>query len=180
MIRFLLLVLVLSSLLTGCFVAVRENNQGTSNNPVTGYNEDETSAPVTSGASETPRVVERRAFDLINQYRRSIGLPALAWNEAIARQCRSHSQYMAGRGSLSHDNFSQRLNSLRSSMRVMAGAENVAMNYNMPDPAMVAKNGWIRSPGHHKNIKGNYTHSGMGVVRTAGGKYYLTQIFVRQ
>jgi len=87
---------------------------------------------------------------------------------------------MAGRGSLSHDNFSQRLNSLRSSMRVMAGAENVAMNYNMPDPAMVAKNGWIRSPGHHKNIKGNYTHSGMGVVRTSEGKYYLTQIFVRQ
>ncbi|HOG64243.1 MAG TPA: CAP domain-containing protein [Spirochaetota bacterium] len=178
MIRFLVMTLLVIALLPGCFVTVSErsqNDRGTSGaNTVT----DEPSS--TGGVSDSVRTVERRAFDLINQYRRSIGLPSLIWNEAIARQCRNHSQYMANRGSLSHDNFSQRLNNLRSSMQVMAGAENVAMNYNMPDPALVAKNGWIRSPGHHKNIKGNYTHSGMGVVRTSDGKYYLTQVFVRQ
>lgn len=178
MIRYLVMALLVIALLPACFVTVSEKTQDNTSIPTNDDTTDETTSY--GSVSDSTSTVERRAFDLINQYRRSIGLPSLIWNEAIARQCRTHSQYMANRGSLSHDNFSQRLNNLRSSMRVMAGAENVAMNYNMPDPALVAKNGWIRSPGHHKNIKGNYTHSGMGVVRTSSGKYYLTQIFVRK
>jgi uncharacterized protein YkwD len=165
--------------LAGCITV----KQGKPNSPAlpTAYNtDDESTASQTRNGMQSAQQVEKRAFYLVNQYRRTQGLPALLWNETIARECRTHSRYQANRGKLSHDKFSQRISNLRSSIRVSASAENVAMNQGLSDPAMVAKNGWIRSAGHHRNIKGNYTHSGMGVVRTADGKYYLTQIFVRR
>jgi uncharacterized protein YkwD len=45
-------------------------------------------------------------------------------------------------------------------------------------PAEEIVRGWLASPGHRKNIEGSYAFTGVGVVRSASGKLYVTQIFV--
>jgi uncharacterized protein YkwD len=54
-----------------------------------------------------------------------------------------------------------------------AGAENIAVGYT---PESVV-GGWIASSGHRANLLGNYTHIGIGYVRSAGGRAYFTQDF---
>lgn len=124
--------------------------------------------------------VERRAFDLVNDYRASRGLPRLVWDDVISRECRDHSRYCASVSSISHTGFQRRVANIRNAYQIAGAGENVAMNWNMPNPADAAVKGWIRSPGHHRNMVGNWTHAGMGLARDSRGAYYLTQIFVRK
>ena len=39
---------------------------------------------------------------------------------------------------------------------------------------------WLNSPGHRKNIEGDFTHIGIGVVKNDAGVYYFTQIFLKK
>jgi len=39
--------------------------------------------------------------------------------------------------------------------------------------------GWLNSPGHKKNIEGNFTLTGIGYARDHKGNIYFTQIFSR-
>jgi uncharacterized protein YkwD len=57
-----------------------------------------------------------------------------------------------------------------------AGAENVAYG---ADDATEAVELWLRSAGHKKNIRGNFTHTGISVVRDSDGRLYFTQLFVK-
>jgi len=54
-----------------------------------------------------------------------------------------------------------------------AGGENIAVGYT---PESVV-GGWIASPDHRANLLGNYTHIGIGYVRSASGRAYFTQNF---
>ncbi|MEB3337507.1 MAG: hypothetical protein VKJ46_08605 [Leptolyngbyaceae bacterium] len=36
----------------------------------------------------------------------------------------------------------------------------------------------MKSPGHLKNIKGQYNLTGIGIAKDSQGKYYFTQIFI--
>jgi uncharacterized protein YkwD len=57
--------------------------------------------------------------------------------------------------------------------------ENIAYNKGQVDPVRVAVDQWLQSPKHRANIlRGNYTHTAVGVARTADGSVYLTQIFI--
>jgi uncharacterized protein YkwD len=40
-------------------------------------------------------------------------------------------------------------------------------------------NGWLKSPGHKKNIEGNFVLTGIGYARSKKGDIYFTQIFSR-
>jgi uncharacterized protein YkwD len=136
-----------------------------------------------TGEPDAPRAagtdaIARSAFDKVNSYRSSRGLPALRWDSRISAECESHSQDMAGRRRISHDGFSERTARLRQKMNMGGAAENVASNSGYNDPAEVAVQGWIRSSGHQRNMVGAYTHAGMGVARDASGGYYFTQVFV--
>jgi uncharacterized protein YkwD len=44
--------------------------------------------------------------------------------------------------------------------------------------AQQAVNGWIKSPGHRKNLVGHFNLCGIGVYKSNSGTVYLTQIFV--
>ncbi|MGA1825447.1 MAG: CAP domain-containing protein [bacterium] len=46
------------------------------------------------------------------------------------------------------------------------------------DPAGRVVERWLNSPGHKKNIEGNYNLTGIGVVQANNLTYYFTQIFV--
>jgi uncharacterized protein YkwD len=54
----------------------------------------------------------------------------------------------------------------------------VAFNQGHRDPAAVAVQGWLESPGHRENIEGPYELTGVGVASNAKGEVYFTQIFV--
>lgn len=132
-------------------------------------------------ATPSLSAIEKSAFQQVNKYRASKGLPALTWNDAIAQQARIHSQNMAnGKVPFSHDGFNQRVQAIAKTVPYRGAAENVAYNQGFKDPATQAVQGWLKSTGHRTNIEGNHNVSGLGVAKNAKGEYYLTQVFIRR
>ncbi|BAZ47575.1 allergen V5/Tpx-1 family protein [Nostoc sp. NIES-4103] len=132
----------------------------------------------TSAASFQTTALEKSVFEQINRYRVSKKLPKLKLNANITRQARIHSQNMArGKAPFSHKGFEQRVAAI--SLRYNSAAENLAFNQGYSNPANQAITGWLESPGHLKNIKGNYNLTGIGVAANKQGEVYLTQIFLR-
>ncbi|MEH1969722.1 MULTISPECIES: CAP domain-containing protein [unclassified Nostoc] len=122
--------------------------------------------------------IEQSVFSQINEYRASIGKPALTRNSAIDNQAKIHSQDMAsGKVAFGHGGFSQRIKATGISYRT--AGENVAYNQGRSDPATRAVQGWLKSPGHLANIKGDFNKTGIGVAKNSAGRVYLTQIFFR-
>jgi uncharacterized protein YkwD len=125
--------------------------------------------------------MEQSIHTQINQYRRSKGLPTLTLNSRITQQARAHSQAMAnGKVPFSHQGFDQRVKVISRAISYSSAAENVAQNQGFSNPDRQAVQGWIKSPGHRKNIEGSYNLTGIGIARSSNGTYYLTQIFIRQ
>lgn len=114
----------------------------------------------------------------INKYRVHHGLPPLKMNPKIVAVAKQHSMDMAThRVPFGHKYFTKRVAQLHTQVKNSgAGAENVAYNYK-DAPTVVQQ--WILSPGHKRNIVGNYDVTGIGVVRDRQGKLYYTQIFLR-
>jgi uncharacterized protein YkwD len=136
------------------------------------------SRPVAAQTAPTTTTMERDAFNRINAYRQTKGLPALVWNDAIAAQARQHSQNMAnGKTPFGHDGFAARIAATK--ITYASAAENVAWNMGYADPAKQAAEGWFKSPGHETNIRGNFSLSAVGVARNAKGQVYFTQLFIR-
>jgi len=121
--------------------------------------------------------IEQAVFQQINSYRASQNLPVLLRNSAGDNQARNHSRNMAnGTVTFGHNGFKQRVQAI--SIPYISAGENVAYNRGYSDPATQAVQGWLRSPGHLANIKGNYNLTGIGVA-SSNGKIYFTQIFLR-
>lgn len=129
-------------------------------------------------APATTATLERDAFNRINTYRAQRGLPALVWNETIANQARIHSRNMAtGAVPFGHNGFAARISATR--IAYSSAAENVAWNKGYSNPAQQAATGWFNSPGHERNIRGAFNQSAIGVARSADGKVYFTQLFIK-
>jgi uncharacterized protein YkwD len=140
-------------------------------------------APVTLIAQVDPSLaaMEQSVLRQINQYRAGRKLPALTLDATITQQSRNHSQNMAnGTVPFSHQGFEQRVKAISKAMSYRAAAENVAYNMGYGDPATQAVQGWLKSPGHLKNIQGQYNVTGIGVSKNAKGEVYFTQMFIRK
>jgi len=123
--------------------------------------------------------IEQTILEQINQYRQDEGLPPLTSNDTIRRQAQQHSSAMAqGDTPVSHQGFDSRVDAIAESIDYRSAAENVAYNEGYGAPGEQAVQGWLDSPGHLENIRGNYTITGVGVARE-GQAYYFTQIFIR-
>jgi uncharacterized protein YkwD len=134
--------------------------------------------PAQAQTAPTTTQMERDAFNRINAYRQTKGLPAFVWNEAIAVQARIHSQNMAnGAVPFGHNGFAARI--IATKITYASAAENIAYNMGYADPAKQAAAGWFTSPGHEINIRGNFNLSAVGVARNAKGQVYFTQLFMR-
>jgi len=121
--------------------------------------------------------LEKSVFDQINRYRVSRGLPKLTLNANITKQARIHSQNMANaKVPFSHQGFERRVTAIP--IIYNSAAENVAFNQGYSNPAAEAVTGWLKSPGHLENIKGQYNLTGIGVAANKQGEVYLTQIFL--
>lgn len=137
-------------------------------------------SPAQPSATSVDDPTTQKVHQLINAHRVSIGRSALALNETISQQARQHSQNMAaGVTPFSHDGFDARVAAIGKSIALQSAAENVAYNQGYSNPAQVAVEGWLQSPGHKENIQGDYSLTGIGVAVNAAGEYYFTQIFVK-
>jgi len=115
----------------------------------------------------------------VNAYRKKKGLAALSTLEIADQQAALHSKNMAlKKTAFSHNGFEQRITAISKKEGTMrAAAENVA--YGQLSSKEVV-DGWINSPGHRKNIEGNYTLTGIGVYRDNRGVIFFTQLFMRK
>ena len=142
--------------------------------------------------------LERKMHVLINKERREQGLQLLEWNNALTRIAGKHSRDMARRNYFDHyspegRDFSYRYRqegfacAVREGKTIHMGAENIALNnlyatvttvnnvafydWNSEDRiAETTVQGWMKSPGHRKNILTPYFKSeGIGVVISPDG-----------
>lgn len=126
--------------------------------------------------------LERQAFNAINSERARKGLPPLVWDGELCRVARRHSENMGRLNYFDHvgpdgTNLLDRVSA--SGIDWKSLGENIAYNQGQDDPAGVAINQWMHSPKHRANIlRGNFTHSAIGIARTSDGRVYLTQVFI--
>jgi uncharacterized protein YkwD len=137
-------------------------------------------SPPQSTANPAVTSLELSIYHQVNLYRQSLDLPPLVIDPVISAQARAHSEEMAKTGSMNHDGFRERVDSVAKTITYRSAAENVATNMGYKQPDLVAIQGWIESPGHHRNMIGRYNLTGIGVVQDAKGEYYFTQIFIRE
>ena len=124
--------------------------------------------------------LELTTHNLVNRYRQYRNLPPLVADPAISAQAKAHSEEMARSSNMNHDGFNQRAELVSKTIVYRSVAENVAFNAGHGQPDLVAVKGWIASPGHQRNMLGQYDLTGIGVVQNAKGEYYFTQIFIRK
>ena len=135
----------------------------------------------TAQAAPSFQSLEQAVLTQVNQYRASRKLPPLKMDSRISEQSRLHSQAMAsGRVPFSHDGFQQRVQAIARTLPYNRAAENVAFNQGYSDPVSQAVQGWLKSPGHLKNIEGSFNMTGVGIAKNAKGEYYLTQVFIQR
>ncbi len=127
------------------------------------------------------RSVEQDIFEAINQQREQHRLPRLRWNSRVAEQARAHSRHMLEKQFFSHDDPklggpANRLSTAGIAWR--ACGENLFQEMGAQDPVAEAVKGWMRSPGHRRNIlTAPFTDTGVGVALGRDGTYMITQIF---
>ena len=140
-----------------------------------------------SGGALTPaavRSMERDAFQLINTERRLAGLPHLRWSEKIARVARLHSNNMAELNFFSHKGLDGLLVDDRAEKLNMgpwsAIGENIAFMKGFENPVQQAVGKWLLSPSHKRNLLSpEWTETAIGLAVTPDGKYYFTQVFIK-
>ena len=115
----------------------------------------------------------------VNQFRADNGKPPLTMNPDMVETAGIHSQAMAkGSVPFGHDNFDLRFKYVSAKLGgIDAFAENVAMG--KMDARQVV-DGWAHSPGHRKNMLGNYNLTGIATATAADGTIYFTQIFAHK
>lgn len=114
----------------------------------------------------------------VNEHRRSIGLRPLQADSYISSVALGHSRDMlTGRTPFGHEGFRDRIDLLRKHLGPLhVAAENVASG---PMTAREVVNGWLHSPGHRRNIEGDFRLTGIGVATARNGMIYFTQIFAK-
>jgi uncharacterized protein YkwD len=126
---------------------------------------------------------EKALLDLLNKARAEAKLPAVRPNAILCKIARAHSQNMLKQKKLSHEldgkKVKHRARDAGYDYRVIA--ENVAFGESEGDPIKPAEihDGWMKSPGHRKNILDRrYEEVGLGVAYDRkAGVYYFTQVF---
>jgi uncharacterized protein YkwD len=123
--------------------------------------------------------LEQSVHNQVNQYRQSKKLPPLVFDQTIAAQARTHTVAMANSGRVNHDGFDNRAAVIDRTISYSSVAENVASNKGYTNPDQQALKSWIKSPVHQRNMLGDFSLTGIGVVER-GGSYYFTQIFIQK
>jgi uncharacterized protein YkwD len=132
-----------------------------------------------TAAREAGGSMEEQILYYTNKFRQSKGLAPLKLVEIISDEARDHSKDMAnGRTGFGHEGFEERVDHVSKKLgRVASAAENVAYG-NLDAEGVV--NGWIKSPGHRKNMLGTYNLIGIGAAKGRGNIIFFTQVFIQK
>jgi uncharacterized protein YkwD len=128
------------------------------------------------GSAEPSDVVESvvRAH---NARRAQAGLGPLVVNPELEASASEHARDMADRGKMAHkggDGSSPFDRMKRQGYAFRAAAENVAYGFDDAESVMA---GWMRSPGHRRNILGNFAEIGVGRAIARDGASYWCVTF---
>ena len=130
---------------------------------------------------------EQRVLELTNQARASgwdcaaqrggaAALPSLKWNSTLARAALAQSAAMALYGYFAHESPVDQSTPLRrvqaTGLQPRSVGENIARN--QQTPAEVVQD-WLRSPGHCRNIMGDFTDLGVSYVLLEGQTYWTQE-----
>ena len=125
----------------------------------------------------TYSTLEKEILQLINQHRTQNGLLPLTFEDNIQELSMEHSSNMATKQRpFGHDGFQQRAETLLSNLNGIGAAENVAMGQRS---AQEVVSSWLNSPGHRKNIEGDFNLTGIGIAHEGVIVYYC-QIFIKK
>ena len=156
-----------------------------------GVNTVKEGSPVRTRASST---IEATIIQLVNVERGKVGLPALAFNNALSYAADLHSQDMAtlstvigANAAMQHTLYGTTRPELPNRLDVagydtwkasFAYGENIAYGFTSAAAVMA---GWMNSAGHRANILGtNFTEIGVSVRADANGAFFFTQVFGKQ
>jgi len=114
----------------------------------------------------------QRVAELVNVERANAGLPGLRVSTCAQSFAVSWSRTMAATGDFSH----QALTPVMTGCGARGAGENIAFGGSSAEEFMSM---WMKSPGHRANIlRASFTHIGVGMARTAAGRWYGTQDFL--
>lgn len=118
---------------------------------------------------------EQRVIDLTNQKRVQSGLKPLTANWELSRVARYKSQDMLDNRYFAHNSpkYGTPFEMMKNfGISYRGAAENITKGQTTPEAVV---NAWWNSPGHKKNMLGNYTQIGVGYVKNGN---YWTQMFI--
>jgi len=125
----------------------------------------------------TMETMESDILKYVNEDRVAHDLSPLQMNQLESSLAARHSLDMSvGKVKFGHDGFNARAKTIQKELGSIEVGENVA------EGSMTARevvDGWLHSPGHKKNIEGNFTLTGIGHATNKKGDIYFTQIFSR-
>lgn len=114
----------------------------------------------------------------VNEHRTGMGLKPLRMNGTITAAAEKHTRNMATKKvEFGHAGFNERMEQLSKQLKpAYSFAENVSEG---AETAKEAVEQWLNSEEHKKNIEGkDYNLTGIGIQKSADGKFYFTQIFI--
>lgn len=118
---------------------------------------------------------EAAFVSLINQSRAANGQPAMSADAAAADVARAWSQRMAAAGGLSHNPNLANDVSVHVTTQWTRIGENVGVGYSVRG----LHDAFMSSAGHRANILGDFNRVGVGVVKEASGRIWVTVVFVK-
>ena len=124
-------------------------------------------AAAPQSAQAATRPTERRFTSMVNDTRATTLLGSLQLDERLSRIARRHSRHMAAEGELYHSDLNRLL-----SANISSVGENVGYGSSL-DQLLSA---FLASPPHAANLLGDYTKTGVGIVRV-DGQLWITQLF---
>ncbi|HMH21567.1 MAG TPA: CAP domain-containing protein [Puia sp.] len=125
-----------------------------------------------------PSNIDKGILYYVNLHRHAMGLPLLQLNKVESEIAAGHSKDMAsGRTPFGHMGLQSRVDAISRQLGpVSSTGENVALGQRSPKEVVAD---WLQSPGHRKNIEGDFKWTGIGLARDSKGVIYYTQIFTR-
>jgi uncharacterized protein YkwD len=112
-----------------------------------------------------------------NEFRSTNHLPELFLNGDLNDLAEKHSKNMAShKVPFGHDGFDERSAKVRKKLNTWDVAENVAYGVSTGKEVVHL---WQSSPGHRRNMLGNYKYIGIGTAKDRDGTIYFTEIFAR-
>jgi hypothetical protein len=125
---------------------------------------------------------EKQIVEFVNSQRLAHGRSRLESDSMLGRAARAHSQAMARISFFSHRSPVQGLEQCDDRVRAAGGSfeavgENIAALAQSATAADFVQ-GWIKSPGHRRNLlDADWKSTGVGIARASDGKVYATQLF---